>query len=176
MAYNNSGKRNNSGSRRYNNKNRRNNNSRRHGNFDEENISPQQRRNFQNKCDSFIAKAKECLAAGERVDAEFNFQHAEHYSRMAKLGLENQQKQKSENETGEENAVASEDKNAEEAQSDAKKKDDKPKAAPKVAKAKAEKQSDKPKADKDAKEDSKQDGDAGEPTIAELPFMQPPAV
>jgi hypothetical protein len=83
----------NNNNRRYNNNNRNSNNNgnRRFSgsNIDDEsvNISPQQRRNFENKRDQYLMKAKEALSAGDKVEAENMFQHADHYFRMANLGL-----------------------------------------------------------------------------------------
>jgi hypothetical protein len=88
--------------RHNNNRNRfqKNNNFKNRGNFggggrsadvEGENISPQQRRNFENKRDQHLAKAKELLAQGDRVEAENHFQHADHYFRMANLGLDRAQ-------------------------------------------------------------------------------------
>lgn len=62
-------------------------------NFEEQFISPQARRNFSNKRDQYLMKAKECLAAGERIEAENYFQHADHYHRMSVLGLDKIQQQ-----------------------------------------------------------------------------------
>lgn len=82
-----------------NNNNRRfknNNNKRRYNggggggsSFDDEssNISMQQRKNFANKRDQYLVKAKDCLSAGDRVEAENFFQHADHCFRMMNLGL-----------------------------------------------------------------------------------------
>ena len=72
-----------------NNHNRNNNNRRFNNNVDDEsvNISPQQRRNFENKHDQYIAKAKDALSKGDKVEAENFFQHADHYFRMMNLGL-----------------------------------------------------------------------------------------
>jgi hypothetical protein len=91
MMNNNNGKRN---FRRFGNKNNKNRHHR-GGRFnssamDENNINPQQRRNFEMKRNTHLAKAKELLSAGERVDAEWHLQHADHFFRMANLGLENQ--------------------------------------------------------------------------------------
>ena len=61
--------------------------------MEDEQISPQQRRNFENKRDQHLMKAKEYLAAGERVEAENHFQHADHYFRMANIGLDKLQQQ-----------------------------------------------------------------------------------
>ena len=76
--------------------------------FEEEQfISPQQRRNFENKRDQHLMKAKEYLSAGERVEAENHFQHADHYHRMAIIGLDKiqqQQQQQQQNYNQQENA------------------------------------------------------------------------
>ena len=61
--------------------------------IEEEFINPQARRNFAMKRDQHLMKAKECLAAGERIDAENHFQHAEHYHRMSNIGLDKIQQQ-----------------------------------------------------------------------------------
>lgn len=45
--------------------------------------------------DKYTSKGKELLAAGERVDAEFNFQHAEHYARIV-VALEQEEQQEQE--------------------------------------------------------------------------------
>lgn len=60
---------------------------------DEQQISPQQRRNFENKMQQHLMKAKEYLSAGERVEAENHFQHADHYYRMSVIGLDKIQQQ-----------------------------------------------------------------------------------
>ena len=96
MQHNNNGRRhNNNNNRRYKNNNNQN---RRYGGgnssaqkFDDEssNISIQQRKNFANKRDQYLQKAKDALAAGERVDAEGFYQHADHCFRMMNLGLTN---------------------------------------------------------------------------------------
>jgi hypothetical protein len=93
-----------------NNQNRRNNNQRRNNNrggagksnnrngqprqrsFDDENISPQQKRHFINKRDTHLSRGKELRAGGDRVEAENEFQHAEHYTRMIKIADDQQQK------------------------------------------------------------------------------------
>jgi len=61
--------------------------------IEEEFINPQARRNFAMKRDQHLIKAKECLAAGERIEAENHFQHADHYHRMANIGLDKIQQQ-----------------------------------------------------------------------------------
>jgi hypothetical protein len=61
-------------------------------NFDDENISPQQKRHFINKRDTHLSRGKELRAAGDRVEAENEFQHAEHYTRMIKIADDQQQK------------------------------------------------------------------------------------
>ena len=94
--------------RRYNNRGRRNNN-RGKGVFDGENISPQQRRVFSNKRDQHINKGKELLAAGDRVEAENHFQHAEHFFRMMNLGQTNKPKSNSENKAEGEEATETEE-------------------------------------------------------------------
>lgn len=95
----------------YNNPNRRNNNQRRNNsrggsgkpngrsgggnrprNYDDENISPQQKRHFVNKRDTHLARGKEMRANGDRIEAENEFQHAEHYTRMIKIADEQQEK------------------------------------------------------------------------------------
>jgi len=118
---------NNNGVRRYNNngnnnnRNRfqKNNNYKNRGGFSSggrsadvegENISPQQRRNFENKRDQHLLKAKELLAQGDRVEAENHFQHADHYFRMANLGLDRAQQ----NQRNIENAQAEESNNSSE--------------------------------------------------------------
>ena len=71
-----------------------NNNKRRFGggggnNFDDEssNISLPQRKNFANKHEQYILKAKDCLRNGDRIEAENYFQHADHCFRMMNMGL-----------------------------------------------------------------------------------------
>lgn len=75
---------------------------------DEQQISPQARRNFENKMQQHLMKAKEYLSAGERVEAENHFQHADHYYRMSVLGLDKiqqqQQQQQNQQDNGGENA------------------------------------------------------------------------
>lgn len=93
-----------------NNNNRRNNNQRRSNsrggsgknngrisgprprNFDDENISPQQKRHFINKRDTHLSRGKELRANGDRIEAENEFQHAEHYTRMIKIADDQQVK------------------------------------------------------------------------------------
>lgn len=85
---------------RRNNNNRRfknnNQNKRRFGggggsNFDDEsaNLSIQQRKNFANKYDQYMQKAKDILRSGDRIEAENYYQHADHCFRMMNLGLTN---------------------------------------------------------------------------------------
>lgn len=99
----------NNNNRRYNNNNRNggNNNNRRFSgsNIDDEsaNISPQQRRNFENKRDQYLMKAKEALSAGDKVEAENWFQHADHYFRMANLGLPPRQDRQQYDNNGQQN-------------------------------------------------------------------------
>ena len=84
----------------YNNNNRRNNNNNnnqrrnnRGGNknrtavrrYDDENVSPQQKRHFVNKRDTHMTRGKDMRANGDRVQAENEFQHAEHYTRMINI-------------------------------------------------------------------------------------------
>ncbi len=89
------GRRNNNNRNRF--KNNNNNNRRRYNNgcggsssgFDDEssNISVQQRKNFANKYEQYVQKAKDALRSGDRVDAENHYQHADHAYRMMNLGL-----------------------------------------------------------------------------------------
>ena len=83
--------------RRFNNNKGHNQNKRRFGgggggsssNFDDEsaNISIQQRKNFANKQDQYLQKAKDALRNGDRIEAESFYQHADHCFRMMNLGL-----------------------------------------------------------------------------------------
>lgn len=88
----NNGRRNNNNNRnrfKNNNQNKRRFGGGGNGGFDDEsqNISIQQRKNFANKRDQYLVKAKDCLSNGERVEAENYFQHADHCYRMMNLGL-----------------------------------------------------------------------------------------
>lgn len=186
----------------YNNPNRRNNNQRRNSrggsgkqngrngggsrprNFDDENISPQQKRHFINKRDTHLARAKEMRANGDRIEAENEFQHAEHFTRMIKIADEQQEKfnarKAAERPEGGNNQAseASNNENAE-AKNDADAdivydvaSDENPQAENSEKKAKFVKK--RPLRTKPAREqNTDNDGEATTAEIAELPFMQP---
>lgn len=79
MPYNNM--RNNNNMNRGNN---RNNNMRRpmRGGFDDEEIHPRQRKHAQNMREKYLNQARDAQMGGDRVQAEYWLQHAEHYSRI----------------------------------------------------------------------------------------------
>ncbi len=72
--------------RNNNNMNRgnRNNNMRRpmRGGFDDEEIHPRQRKHAQNMREKYLNQARDAQMGGDRVQAEYWLQHAEHYSRI----------------------------------------------------------------------------------------------
>lgn len=91
MHNNNNNRRNNHNNRRFKNNNQ---NKRRFGpssgsSFDDEssNLSIQQRKNFANKQEQYLQKAKDSLRNGDRIEAENYYQHADHCYRMMNLGL-----------------------------------------------------------------------------------------
>ncbi len=51
-------------------------------------VSPQQRKHAMNARDRYIGLGKDALSAGDRVEAEYYFQHAEHYLRVINLADE----------------------------------------------------------------------------------------
>lgn len=64
--------------------NRNNNNMRRpmRGGFDDEEIHPRQRKHAQNMREKYLNQARDAQINGDRVQAEYWLQHAEHYSRI----------------------------------------------------------------------------------------------
>jgi hypothetical protein len=64
--------------------NNRNNNMRRpmRGGFDDEEIHPRQRKHAQNMREKYLNQARDAQINGDRVQAEYWLQHAEHYSRI----------------------------------------------------------------------------------------------
>ena len=67
------------------NNNRNNNNNMRRpmrGGYDEEEIHPRQRKHAQNMREKYLNQARDAQINGDRVQAEYWLQHAEHYSRV----------------------------------------------------------------------------------------------
>lgn len=83
----------------YNNKNNnnryRNNNRGKHGGHqhqgDDEFVSPQQKRHASNQQGKYLDLAKNARQSGDRVEAEYYLQHADHYTRIINLADEQHQ-------------------------------------------------------------------------------------
>lgn len=58
--------------------------------LDGEVINPRQRHNAKNNRDKYLNQARDALSAGDRVKAEYYFQHADHYQRIINLMEEHQ--------------------------------------------------------------------------------------
>ncbi len=82
----------------YNNKNNRNYKGGRNQhqgrsyNGENDNVSPQQKRHAQNQQTKYNDLAKNARQAGDRVEAEYYMQHADHYTRIINLAEEQQRK------------------------------------------------------------------------------------
>lgn len=161
MSFNSHGKKNNNNRRGGGRNNQRR--KQRGGKRGEESFSPQQIRQFQNKQDQHLKKAKDFLAAGERVEAENQFQHAEHYFRLAAIGNAALEKQRAERAEKEEKEQAEKAENAEAENAEAVDVE----APAEADKTKAEVDGNKSEEAAESTETSE-----GEGEIAELPFLQ----
>ncbi|PIR34451.1 MAG: hypothetical protein COV36_00765 [Alphaproteobacteria bacterium CG11_big_fil_rev_8_21_14_0_20_44_7] len=144
--------------------------------IDEENISPQQRRNFSNKRDTHLSKAKDLLSSGDRVEAENHFQHADHYFRMMNLGNDkkpqNNPQNNAQNPQSNENSDDNNNTDSGDKQHNSSEAVKKPKPAPKPRNA--------PRADNRKPSDETVNNESENSGIADIPFLKgdeaPPAV
>jgi hypothetical protein len=97
---------NNGGGNNNRNRSRKYNNNNRYGRGGDN--SPRARKQVQATREKYLNMAKEALSSGERVDAEFYFQHADHYTRVLnEMPVpENQQNQQANEEASEKSSPA----------------------------------------------------------------------